>query len=119
MDELAPDLRVELPVPPSANNLFVTRRFGKGRAISPAYEAWIKDAGWAIKLWPGGVPKRCKHCRVEMEMPVTYQRDLDNCAKPILDLLVAHEVLVDDRYVEDLRVRRTKGTRATVSVWRL
>jgi Holliday junction resolvase RusA-like endonuclease len=40
--------------------------------------------------------------------------------KPILDLLVRHQIVKDDRWIDDLRVRRVATTEPlTVSVWRL
>ena len=116
-----PACRLTLPVPPSANNLFVNRRFGRGRARSPAYEVWVRTAGWTGKLqWlEQSSPRVTEGARVLIEAGVNHTRDLDNLAKPILDLLVSLGIIDDDRWVDDLRiVRITKDAGSCrVSIW--
>lgn len=123
-------LVLRLPVPPSTNNLFVARRDGKGRAKTSEYKAWVEAAG----KWIMTQPRRLIDgpVRVEIEAPVGRTRDIDNIAKPTLDLLVTMGVIQDDRYVDELRiVRVAKGEASkddplgqlvemmTVSVWPL
>ena len=109
-------LMLRLPVPPSTNNLFVARRDGKGRTKTSAYKRWQKGAGMMLltqerRLIDGPV-------RVEMEVPVGRTRDIDNTAKPTLDLLKMMNIIQDDRYVDELRiVRVAKGEMMTVSIW--
>ena len=93
---------IRLPVPPSTNALYRNAP-GRGRVKTAAYKAWIEAAGWALKT---------QHCRivigraeVEIAFPRNNRRDLDNGAKAALDLLVAHRLLQDDRYVERLTLR--------------
>ena len=63
-----PVSRFTVPVSPSTNNLYVNRRFGQGRARSPAYDMWIVSAGWTVKLQrpvrvPGGTDARMRGAR--------------------------------------------------------
>lgn len=106
-----------LPVPPSTNNLFVTRRHGAGRAKSPAYEAWIREAGWLLNTQARPpAPLDCR-LKVEIEAPFSRRRDLDNL-KAALDLLKTMHVIVDDNRVDDLRIVRVAQDRPfTVSLW--
>lgn len=128
----APATSFFVPIPPSTNNLFVARRDGKGRAKTSAYAAWAEQAGWAVKAQLVkaqlliATPIRGP-VRVLIEAPFTRQRDLDN-VKPVLDLLsmpgrhankMSVGVIEDDRWVDDLRIVRVKGTRLRVSIWRL
>ena len=115
----APDIRFTLPVPPSTNNLYVARRDGKGRAKAGAYKAWIEEAGKLMLAQR--VPRDgLKHVRVEVEVPFNYQRDIDNALKPILDIAKRMHVIVEDRWVDQIEVRRVPvGQDLTVSIWRL
>jgi len=113
-----PVARFSLPVPPSTNNLYVPRRDGKGRAKTSAYAAWQREAGQLVMLQcKRTVP--LKHVRVEIGTPFSYQRDIDN-VKPVLDLLTSMGVIVDDRWVDELLVRRVATTEPLmVTVWQL
>lgn len=113
-----PAARIRLPVPPSTNNLYVPRRDGKGRAKTSEYAAWQREAAQLIMV--SGCPREgWKHVRVEVAAPFDYRRDIDN-AKPLLDILTVMNVIKDDRWVDDYRVRRVPTTEPlTVSVWRL
>lgn len=114
-----PTFRLTLPVPPSANSLYkrVLNRNGR-RPKTEAYAAWITEAGWALAFARGDHALPLKHARLELDMPLTYKRDISNGIKAIEDLLVSHGVLVDDRYVDELRVRRVPvGEPLVVSLW--
>lgn len=116
-----------VPVPPSTNNLFVSRRDGKGRARTSTYDAWAEQAGWAIRTQLRIATPIHGPVRVLIEAPFDRRRDLDNI-KPILDLLslpgrhankFSVGVIEDDRWVDDLRIMRSPGTQMRVSIWRL
>lgn len=117
-----PLLRLTMPVPPSTNNLYVARRDGKGRAKTSEYEAWQEKTGWTIKAQLVGKHNGafvCRPLRVLIEAPFSRRRDIDNC-KPVLDVLKYAGVIVDDRWVDDLRVVRVpKGGDLAVSIWRM
>jgi Holliday junction resolvase RusA-like endonuclease len=109
--------RFTLPIPPSTNNLYIQRRYGKGRAKTGAYTNWRLDAGKQVLLQRRRIDAALKHVRVEIDVPFSYKRDIDN-VKPILDLLAWMKVVEDDRWVDELRVRRVPVTEPlTVSVW--
>lgn len=112
------DIVLKFPVPPTTNNLYVTRRDGKGRARTSEYAAWQREAQQLIMI--SGYPRQgWKHVRVEVRLPVNYQRDIDNI-KPILDVLAAMHIVADDRWVDEWEVKRVaEGEACTVTVRRL
>lgn len=101
-------------LPPSVNNLHVNVR-GKGRSRTSAYRMWAKSSGWELlEQRPG-----------QLEGPVAIvvevgpgRSDLDNMAKGILDLLVAHRIIVDDGpdFVRELTLRRVVGHGVRITV---
>lgn len=111
----------KLPVPPSVNNLYVNHRGSlggkKGRVKGAFYRAWLHDAGWEIRrqtmgfeppMFPGTVA-------VDIKAPLNRRRDLDNSLKALLDVLVKMGIIVDDCFIDDLRIRRV-GTGDYVTV---
>jgi Holliday junction resolvase RusA-like endonuclease len=114
-----PVARFSIPVPPSTNNLYVPRRDGKGRAKTSAYAAWQREAGQLVTLQCQRRTQPLKHVRVEIGAPFSYRRDIDN-VKPVLDLLTWMGVIVDDRWVDELEVKRiAKDGPMSVALWRL
>jgi len=93
-----------LPRPPSANNLFVN--VGRKRVTSKRYNAWQTEAGWELQRQrPGRIAGEWE---IDIALPIGTVADLDNLAKPILDLLVAHRVVDDDKFCTRLTVAKAK-----------
>lgn len=90
----------ELPVPPSVNACFGTNFKTKRRFKSKAYEDWLTLAGYALKAAKVGSFVNPVELTVTIKEPIRYS-DIDNFCKPLLDLLVTHNVLQgdDNRYV--------------------
>lgn len=85
-----------IPAPPSVNGLFANR--AKGRFKTPAYKAWLDEAGWMIReQLPDRVPGRVVVV-IGVER-ASLMADIDNRCKAVLDLLVACKVIDDDRWV--------------------
>jgi len=85
---------IMLPFPPSANAMFTNRR--GGRARTKAYDMWINDAGTQLLTQR---PKRHTGpvtVAITVGLPDKRNRDLDNLLKPLLDLLVKHQIIQDD-----------------------
>lgn len=70
--------------PPSANALWA-RAGGGGRKRSAAYSAWLRDAGWEVKMQTVGIPPLDCRFDVDILVPIS-RRDSDNWTKPLLDL---------------------------------
>ena len=92
-----------LPPPPTLNNLFFNIKHG--RAPSKRYKAWQTEAGWELKRQRIG-------CiggpwEADIALPRGLTGDLDNYAKPILDLLVTHRVVDDDKFCKRLSIAKT------------
>lgn len=100
---------IELPIPPSANNLFVNvpRR---GRVKSAAYTKWRKTAGQLINV--SAIPALEKPYAILIRANINHRRDLDNIAKPILDALVESGVLCGDQWVDSLTLLRDQKIKA-------
>lgn len=98
-----------IPVPPSVNALYRNVP-GRGRVKTGAYKDWAGNAGWVLKSQaPVPVPGR-----VVIVLGIersSAASDIDNRCKAILDLLVTHKVIKDDKYVTALAVAwAPKGT---------
>lgn len=100
--------------PPSSNNMFANVS-GQGRIKSKLYTLWIETAGWEArqqaKLRVGGT--------VLIDITVFRMSkiaDIDNRVKAVIDLLVAHDLIDDDKHVQEIRARWSdeKGCRIVV-----
>jgi Holliday junction resolvase RusA-like endonuclease len=102
-------IEINLPTPPSANNLFVNVP-RKGRVKSKRYAAWTWEAAAAIHQQRP--EKITGHYTARLRVPM--RGDADNRAKPVLDILCALGVTPDDRFCMSLSV--TKEARKDVLV---
>lgn len=93
---------LDLPIPPSVNNMFPGRA---GRFKSAQYKAWIKAAGWELKAQ--GVGSVSGPYVLTLELPEKMPGDLDNRLKGISDLLVAHRLTPDDRHAVSVTACRS------------
>ena len=90
------EVEYNLPIPPTTNHLFITR--GRFRVISPKYKLWRVKAGDVLTdQSPINIIGQV-HLVVSIYggkgFPVI--RDLDNCNKAVIDLLVTHKVIEED-----------------------
>lgn len=99
---------VEIPVPPSVNAAFFNRVSGRGRGRvkTKAYRDWLVAAGWTVRAAVPATDKVQGPFRISINLPASMNGDIDNRVKGILDLLVACERVDDDRFMEELWVRR-------------
>lgn len=87
--------RVELPIPPSTNNLYTTTK-KRRRVKSQQYQRWLARAmPLARRLAkPAALPCRFR-CLIQGSPD--SRRDGDNMQKPLLDLCVTAGIIPDDR----------------------
>lgn len=85
----------DLPLPPSTNNLFSTG-LGRKRYVSAKYNTWRKDADRFL-MAQGRLEVISGPVQVRITIRDDVHRDLDNCCKAILDFLVSHGIIEDDR----------------------
>lgn len=100
-----PGFTVRVPVPPSANALFVTFRDRGGirRARTREYKAWANAAGFMVKAQrPNRIAGKVD---VRILIPRNNRRDLSNHVKAVEDLLVGMQLIDDDRHVQSLDVQ--------------
>lgn len=108
-------MMVSLPVPPSVNHLFANRKNGKGRIISREYAAWRQEAGYALNL-ARPQPFGKAPVQVGIFIPDKTKGDLDNRIKALLDLVVTHKVIDDDRQVKRISIERHADSKALLSI---
>ncbi len=99
-------LCVALPMPPSVNHLFPT--VNGRRVASSEYKRWQRAAALGAH-WP--VYSEDQKNRIAWAVVIEargmgHQRDLDNIAKPVLDLIAAMTGL-RDRYCNTIELTRT------------
>ena len=100
--------RLRLMVPPSTNSLFAS--VGNRRVKTRNYRDWIELSEYQIcKQSPVSKIIAVIPYSVSIAVNVNRRRDIDNIAKPVLDLLVAKRIVVDDRYCDLLEIRRVSG----------
>lgn len=101
-------------LPPSTNSLYRNwtdkekargRHLArKGRPKSERYNTWLNAAGWDLKLQKPG--KHAGKVRLSIWISEKGKTDLSNNTKALEDLLVTHQVIVDDgpQYVREIRL---------------
>lgn len=92
-----------LPLPPSANRLWVRAR--KGMRRSDEYVAWLNSAGWTAKTQRPGSVKGPFKLSIHAARPDKRRRDIDNLIKPTLDLMQHLRVVEDDSDCELVSAR--------------
>jgi len=106
--------------PPSANDIWRSSRGRVHRA--PKYLAWIESHSLTIPFQGTVLPPVAIHIRLTEGKGWRTNRDLDNIAKPILDLLCQLGLIEDDstRIVRQISLAaltaRVKDQPATVEV---
>ncbi|WP_375413070.1 RusA family crossover junction endodeoxyribonuclease [uncultured Bradyrhizobium sp.] len=109
---------VELPMPPTTNNLFASTKGMRYRTSE--YNAWIKEAGLRLNIQRPPQTRGKVSLLIEVAEPQTSrQTDLANREKTTVDLLVKHLVIEgdDQRFVRELVMRwapDVRGVRVTI-----
>jgi crossover junction endodeoxyribonuclease RusA len=97
---------LDLPVPPSVNSLY-RNLAGRGRVKTARYKSWTVEAGLLLRSQR---PRRIKGpYALVIAVPVKIVPDLGNLEKAVSDLLVAHQVVEDDRHAHSISLRRVEG----------
>ncbi|MDG2570618.1 hypothetical protein P7L87_23955 [Vibrio parahaemolyticus] len=94
---------IDLPRPPSVNNLFRNVP-GKGRVKTSDYRSWLQQAGWLIKAQrPGKVEGEYKL----LVLIGPTKADIGNLEKALSDLLQAHGVIENERLSQGILLERS------------
>ncbi len=107
-----------LDMPPlSVNNLFANGKKGKGRFATDLYKAWQTRALIQLRRQPPWHVPGTVRIRLQFTREQT-KADLDNLAKPVLDVLVKAGRISDDRNVRELRLLFSdKVTGTQIDIW--
>lgn len=86
---------VWLPLPPSTNALYGTRRDGR-KYLNGSARIWREEAGWLLATAhpPKGLVKPV--LSLHFGFKGKGRVDVDNRCKAVIDLLVKHGVIADD-----------------------
>jgi hypothetical protein len=102
-----------LPMPPSANMMFINSRnaTGRGRFPSPEYKRWKREArATLLDQWEmAGKPQVTKPYAVHIQLNVDHKSDIANREKAITDLLV--QTIPDfpgDQWVNRMLIERNR-----------
>ncbi len=87
-------IELQLPYPPSTNNLWVRSRFGMRR--SDRYMAWLQVATYAAYQQKPKKLKGLYKLSIQAARQDKRRRDIDNIIKAISDLLQTIGVIKDD-----------------------
>lgn len=114
-------LSLDLPIPPSVNNLFGNRK--GGRYKTQAYREWIKSA--TASLWTqkpaGGFPFFPATYTLSILLPSGMRGDIANREKALSDFLKTPAgIISDDRHAASVALERSTAVssgmcRVTVS----
>jgi Holliday junction resolvase RusA-like endonuclease len=106
---------LQLPYPPSANQLWTRTKRGMRR--TDKYEAWLWEAAAKARTQKPEAVEGPYKLTIQVVRPDLRKRDLDNLIKATNDLLVSVGVIEDDHYCEVLTARWvTTGEGMTVRV---
>lgn len=115
----APEIVLDLPLPPSVNRIWRANKAGPKRvSVSPEYASWKRSAD-ALSLATAQF-RGLKTIVGTFEARIVIQRtrgDLDNRVKGILDYLQSRGVIADDKYCERITVEwgdAPAGARVTI-----
>ncbi len=89
---------LRLPTPVSVNDLHAP--ISGGICRSPAYLAWIKEAGWSLNAQRFG--RIAGRYTLDLGLPRECGLDLDNAVKATSDLLQLHGIIRNDRDAEHI-----------------
>ena len=92
-----------VPLPPSVNGAYKNVP-GKGRVDTERLTSWKNTTGLLVNKAKVGVI--VGRYGLELLVPQDMRGDIDNRAKPILDLFVSLGVTPDDRFCDELIIRR-------------
>ncbi len=97
-------LTLQLPFPPTTNNLYANSSGGRGRFPTKSYKAWRERAAVAIRRQAPVPIKGAVTLNIQLGRPDRRTRDLSNYIKALEDALVQHGLIEDDSKVQYLTV---------------
>ena len=108
---------LDIPFPPSVNQIYPTNFKTKMRFRSKKYTAWQSEVFKLLRLRNVGHIGGDVVAEYVFEKPDNRKRDVENYAKAVSDTLVKGGVITDDSNIIDLRLRwgdAPGGARITV-----
>lgn len=102
-------IKLDLPIPPSTNNLYFNAGRGGGRRVTPEYTRWRWGAYVALKehdfrSFEGAILGPYK---LTILLPQNFRGDCSNRIKSAEDFLVEQRVTPDDRHCVKVSAERS------------
>lgn len=100
-------ITIEIPYPPTTGNHQYQSNGRGGRVLKESIKTWRLEV-WTAAYKQNAIVRIGEPCAAEyvLHAPDSRRRDLGNAEKVISDALVFCRVLVDDSWIDDLRLRR-------------
>lgn len=106
-------MTLRLPLPPSVNAAYANIP-GVGRIASKRLKAWKKEAGWQILIQK---PTRVHGpYNLTITVPRKTRADISNLIKATEDLLVELCVTADDKFSQNVTIRRGDVTEMEIEI---
>jgi Holliday junction resolvase RusA-like endonuclease len=88
--------QVVLPLPPRLSDLFINKKKGKGRFVSPEYKVWKEKAAQALTLMGAVTPPVYVRIIIRPGKGWISTSDIANREKAVTDALVDGGIIPDD-----------------------
>ena len=85
-------------LPPSVNTIYRNVK-GRGRVKSERYRKWINSVNWQLNAQAPQKIDGEVEVSIYCKRPDKRRRDIDNCIKAVLDMLVSNHLIEDDSRV--------------------
>jgi Holliday junction resolvase RusA-like endonuclease len=119
VEPIRPTIVLQLPVPPSTNALWMHPSGHKRRVRSPAYSAWLQEAGWEARRQLVGVDTIQGAFNASVSVPASSRRDTDNWTKPLFDLCQSVGAVSNDSGLRQYVVMPADRADVLVVLWDL
>jgi Holliday junction resolvase RusA-like endonuclease len=117
MRDEPPTIVLTLPICPSLNALWIHPPNHRGRIRSPAYNAWLTEAGWEAKRQLVGVPTIEGSFDAHIYVPAKSRRDRDGWTKALFDLCQRVGAVSNDSGLANYTVEPVERDDVCIYLW--
>ena len=100
---------INLPVPPSSNNMFFN--WQGGRAKSADYKRWLKEADACFLEQKRSIHRVTGPCEIHIKLPINTRGDVSNRIKAAEDYLVSREITGDDKHNRKVTIEKAASVK--------
>jgi len=101
-------ITLDLPIPPSVNDLYANRKRGRGpgRYKTKEYKDWLYRADQSFLAQKWRIDYLHGPCDLHIKVPAKMRGDVDNRIKAVADYLVSRQITADDRFYRKVSIER-------------